>query len=159
MVDKVHCREQRGTGIRANSKKDHVSTRNCARADSQRRIYLWLARPVSSRSAKQPGWRSPPIVIIVTIVTIVTTEKRTKDSMQQTAQGRSPDHPSTVHTACSKQHKYNHPSTSTTHTACSKQHKYDQTSTSTQADSTEKHTAHKLIYRKAQRDRHNYTRK
>jgi hypothetical protein len=29
-------------------------------------------RPVSSRSAKQPGWRSPPIVNIVTIVTIVT---------------------------------------------------------------------------------------
>ena len=27
-------------------------------------------RPVSSRSAKQPGWRSPPIVTIVTIVTI-----------------------------------------------------------------------------------------
>jgi len=25
-------------------------------------------RPVSSRSAKQPGWRSPPIVTIVTIV-------------------------------------------------------------------------------------------
>jgi len=29
-------------------------------------IYLW-PRPVSSRSAKQPGWRSPPIVTIVTI--------------------------------------------------------------------------------------------
>jgi len=27
-------------------------------------------RPVSSRSAKLPGWRSPPIVTIVTIVTI-----------------------------------------------------------------------------------------
>jgi hypothetical protein len=33
---------------------------------SNRFICGWL-RPVSSRSAKQPGWRSPPIVIIVTI--------------------------------------------------------------------------------------------
>ena len=31
-------------------------------------IYLWLARPVSSRSAKQPGWRSSPIVTIVIII-------------------------------------------------------------------------------------------
>ena len=30
-------------------------------------------RPVSSRSAKQPGWRSPPIVTIATIVLITTT--------------------------------------------------------------------------------------
>jgi hypothetical protein len=29
-------------------------------------------RPVSSRSAKQPGWRSPPIVTIVTITTLST---------------------------------------------------------------------------------------
>jgi len=38
-------------------------------------IFFWAygficgwPRPVSSRSAKQPGWRSPPIVTIVTIV-------------------------------------------------------------------------------------------
>ena len=32
-------------------------------------FFIWgWPRPVSSRSAKQPGWRSPPIVTIVTIV-------------------------------------------------------------------------------------------
>ena len=37
-------------------------------------LSLWIIRgrprPVSSRSVKQPGWRSPPIVTIVIIVTI-----------------------------------------------------------------------------------------
>ena len=37
-------------------------------------LSLWIIcgwpRPVSSRSAKQPGWRSPPIVTIVTIVSV-----------------------------------------------------------------------------------------
>jgi hypothetical protein len=31
-------------------------------------IFFGWPRPVSSRSAKQPGWRLPPIVTIVTIL-------------------------------------------------------------------------------------------
>ena len=42
-------------------------------------------RPVSSRSAKQPGWRSPPIVTItITIITIVETTSATFQSQKDT---------------------------------------------------------------------------